>query len=28
MSFNALNRNVPAQAIWALDDDWRCWRRS
>jgi len=28
MSFNALNRNVWAQAIWALGDDWRCWRRS
>jgi hypothetical protein len=28
MSFNALNRNVRAQAIWALGDDWRYWRRS
>jgi len=28
MSFNALDRNVRPQAIWALCDDWRCWRRS
>jgi len=28
MSFNALDRNVRPQAIWALGDDWRCWRCS
>jgi hypothetical protein len=28
MSFNALDRNARPQAIWALGDDWRCWRRS
>ena len=28
MSFNALDRNPRPQAIWALGDDWRCWRRS